>query len=189
MMEGVTQTPKAMSPPRNKSHKDNICTPQSYADEIVAHFRPEGKLCDPFAGDGAFVTAMRQRFLQTSGWIEGISHFENRPGASHYNGKDFFEQNGHFDYLVTNPPYSQLLDLLPHSFEIADNVIYLIRATAAIEIAKQRAAARAGFGLRELFYVPFPREWDIQSFGAGLAAAHWQRGYESDSVKISGRFE
>ncbi|MGL5752184.1 MAG: hypothetical protein ACRCXT_16745 [Paraclostridium sp.] len=41
-------------------------------------------------------------------------------------GQDFFNYNEKVDYIISNPPFSILTEVLEHSFKISDNVIYLI---------------------------------------------------------------
>lgn len=41
-------------------------------------------------------------------------------------GRDFFDYNKKVDWIISNPPYSILDAVLDHSFEIANNVVYLV---------------------------------------------------------------
>ena len=41
-------------------------------------------------------------------------------------GRDFFDYTDKVDWIISNPPYSILDEVLEHSFEIADNIVYLV---------------------------------------------------------------
>lgn len=171
---------RSFTPGRNSPEKDNVLTPYLTALEIVQHYRPIGRKLDPCAGNGEFSRAMQQvspRF-QTS-------DCENRRAAMAFTGCDFFDWTEHVDWIISNPPYSIFLPWLEHSFTVADNIVYLVQATVPFWASKRRAAINAGFGIRELHYVNCPDEWKQQkiSFGTGLAAVHWQRGYTGSIIE------
>lgn len=175
-MDCVPKGRKAM-PKKNTTTNDNVMTPSWLAEKIVEHFQPRGVILDPCAGDGAFTSAMAD--LKALGY-----YCENREGAACYNGCDFFDMPApeirQVDYIVSNPPYSILTPWLEHSFKIAENVIYLVQATSPFFTARRRLAAEHGFGIREMLYLNCPPEWRAQklSFGSGLAAVHWQLGWD-----------
>lgn len=41
-------------------------------------------------------------------------------------GKDFFENNNYYEWIIGNPPYSIFYPWMKHSYEIADNIVYLL---------------------------------------------------------------
>lgn len=95
---------------------DVIYTPEEIVLEIMEwlkpHIKPEHVLFDPFAGGGVFYDNFPKENKKL--WCE----IEK--------GKDFKDFDGKVDWIITNPPYSKFTDILIKSFEIADNVVYLI---------------------------------------------------------------
>jgi hypothetical protein len=144
---------------------DRIYTPRLLALDIVRHFGPSGRILEPAAGDGAFLDA-----IPGADWCE----IDKK--------RDFFDLRGHFDWIITNPPYSLFTDFLKKSIETADNVVFLCPAAAWFQRARERAIAKAGFGLVELCYTPLPpKPWP--QFGLSLAAAWVRRGWQGGIAK------
>ena len=90
---------------------DLVYTPEKIAQHIISSYPLHGKVLDPCRGTGVFYNNFPESVEKD--WCE-ISE-----------GRDFFNYNAHVDWIVSNPPYSILDDFLAHSFEIADNVVYL----------------------------------------------------------------
>jgi len=88
---------------------DIVYTPDTLAKSIVNRYRPSGKVLEPCRGNGAFT-----KYMPNCDWCELQSH------------RDFFDYTEHVDWIVSNPPYSLWNEWLVHSFEIADNIVYLI---------------------------------------------------------------
>ena len=91
---------------------DKVYTPLPIAKKIIDLFPLYGKVLDPFKGGGAFFNQLPHHIEKD--WCE-IDY-----------GKDFFDYNEKVDWIISNPPYSILDEVLLHSFEIADNVVYLV---------------------------------------------------------------
>lgn len=91
---------------------DVVHTPLWAAKDMVDHFEPRGKLLDPCRGLGVFYDLLRPR--GQADWCEIAE------------GRDFFSYAGHVDWVVGNPPYSVTRPWFRHSYEIADNLLYLV---------------------------------------------------------------
>jgi len=89
---------------------DIVYTQDSVVVGIINWLHPSGRCLDPCYGDGAF----HKRLPHGSDWCELRL------------GKDFFEYNEKVDWIVGNPPYSIFEDWLRHSFEIADDIAYIL---------------------------------------------------------------
>ena len=93
---------------------DKITTPVNIAKQIISllPINPEDVLYDPFRGSGAF--------------------YNNYPehNKKHYSeideGLDFFDFNNKVDWIISNPPYSLYTEVMRHSYELAENIVYLI---------------------------------------------------------------
>jgi hypothetical protein len=89
---------------------DVVYTPVNVSAGILKFLKPSGKLLDPCKGDGSFYNQM--------------------PAGSEYcelqEGLDFFDYNKKVDWVIGNPPYSIFDKFLEKSFEISDNVSFLV---------------------------------------------------------------
>jgi len=89
---------------------DIVYTPDNVVKDIIKWVNPSGKCLDPSFGDGAFHRNMQDG----SYWCEIRQ------------GRDFFDYNEKVEWIIGNPPYSIFEEWLRHSFEIADNVVYIL---------------------------------------------------------------
>ena len=161
-----TETPNGCSltrfvrrPLAPRGGNDRIMTPDETAKMIVQHFMPCGRILEPCKGDGAFVRAM-----PGCDWCE-IDE-----------GRDFLEVRGHWDWIVTNPPWSRIRDFIQHSMEVADNIVFLCLINAWFMSARQRDIAQSRFGLVEVLHVQTPpKPWPQAGFslGAGWLRRGW----------------
>jgi hypothetical protein len=147
-------------PNRNYVSNDDIQTPREMASRLMKHLRPVGTLLEPAAGDGAFLDL----FPTNSPWCEVKR------------GRDFMEYVGpHVDWVITNPPWSEIRAFLQKSFQCADNVVFLMTINHAWTKARLRDAKAAGFGLSQIILLETPVEFPQTGFQLG--AVHYQRGY------------
>ena len=153
-------------PNRNYRSNDVVYTPDLLARKIVSHFKPTGKILEPCCGDGAFL-----RHLRNADWCE----IEK--------GVDFFDYQGHYDWIMTNPPWSKVRDFLKHSMEVADNIVFLMTVNHAFTKARVRDVGRNGFTIKEIALVESPKEFPQSGFQ--LAAIHYAKGGFFGMCKIS----
>jgi hypothetical protein len=148
-----------------KGGNDRVYTPPELARRIVQHFQPSGRLLEPCKGRGAFVAAM-QPFDELVQWCEKDE------------GRDFLTLTGEtFNWIITNPPWSQLRAFLNKSMQVADNVVFLCLVNAFFMKARQADMKATGFGMKEIVFVPTPsKPWPQTGFSLG--AVHIQRDYE-----------
>lgn len=95
---------------RGPKESDVVYTPDKVAREIIAWLNPSGICLDPCLGDGAFF----KHLPEGSDWCELRR------------GKNFFDYERRVDWIIGNPPYSLFEEWLRHSFELADNVAYIL---------------------------------------------------------------
>jgi len=143
----------------SKSHKDVVFTPPEIAEAIVRHFAPTGKMLDPCRGDGAF--------------------WRNMPGADYcelQEGKDFFEYTQSVNWIISNPPYSCFSDWLRHSFEIAENIVYLIPINKAFNSSSMLRQTYEWGGIAEIVHIG-PGSKLKFPVGFAVGAVHYKRGW------------
>lgn len=152
-----------------KGGNDRVYTPSQLAKQIVEHFSPKGWCCDPCYGKGAFYKHMT-----------GMPEVLSVRGFEIDDGLDFLETNraaGSYAWIITNPPWSKLRPFLVKSMEVSHNVVFLCLVNAFFMKARQADMRAAGFGMKEILFVPTPpKPWPQTGFSLG--AVHIQHGYK-----------
>jgi hypothetical protein len=144
---------------------DVVYTPAWAAEDIVRHFQPSGKCLDPCKGKGVFMDYLPPDAM----WCEITD------------GRDFFKWTETVDWVVSNPPYSLTRKWFQHSYQIADNLLYLVPLRNVF----------SGYGfVREIYEFGGIRE--IRLYGTGgklgfpmgnaVGAMHVQRGYVGAAI-------
>ena len=150
-----------------KGGNDRVYTPPELARGIVKHFEPLGAVMEPCAGPFG-----KQAFVGAMSWLD--------PDWCEIDeGSDFLttEITQRYDWIITNPPWSQLRAFLKRSMEVSDNVVFLCLVNAFFMKARMRDMAEAGFGMKEILFVPTPdKPWPQTGFALG--AVHIKRGYD-----------
>jgi hypothetical protein len=144
-----------------RGYSDVHFTSAALAKAIVQHFSPTGRCLEPFLGAGAFFDALPDGCA----WCE-ISQ-----------GRDFFAFNEQVDWIITNPPFSNLTEIFAHAFNISADCVFLIPISKYWSSAPRLALAHTYGGLKEIVHVGPGRAigFDI---GFPFAAMHFQRGYK-----------
>lgn len=146
----MTTTPKK---------RDVVYTPDHVALAIVDRYKPTGRVLDPCRGDGAF---WRQ--------IPGAEYCEIEEG------RDFFAWHDPVDWVIGNPPYSVMNKWLEHSFEIAENVVYLIPVAKVFGSLMRLKMIKKYGGIVDV-YSPWTGRAIGFEFGWAVGAVHFKRGY------------
>jgi len=145
-------------PNRNYDSNDVVQTPLNLAKRIVEHFKPTGKILEPCKGEGNFL-----QFMPGAQWCE-ISE-----------GKNFFDWSAKVDWIVTNPPWSQIRPFLQHAMSVADNIVFLITVNHMWTKARIRDVQQRGFGIKEICLVEMPTSFPQSGFqlGAIQVSRNW----------------
>lgn len=148
---------------------DIVYTPDYIAENIVETLQPQGLCLDPCKGEGAF--------------------YKYLPIGSEYceikEGKDFFDYNKKIDWIVGNPPYSIFETFLRKSFEISDNVSYLIPTNKVFQRQVIMDMINNYGGIESIIIygsgqlIGFP-------FGFSVGNYHFKRGYKGRTKIVMG---
>jgi len=138
---------------------DCIQTPIYVAQKIVNHFKPKGTILEPCKGDGNFLKVLPKN----TDWCE-IKE-----------GKDFFEVQGHWNWIITNPPYSLYRKFLNKSMEVANNIVFLQLINASFFKARLRDIKQQKFGIKEIWCIDTPKEFP--QFGFQMGCVHYCKNY------------
>jgi hypothetical protein len=72
------------------------------------------KVCEPACGAGAIVKVLKER------WCGKVVSFDLQTGT------DFLRQQRHYDYLITNPPFSLADEFIQHAKKVASKQFALL---------------------------------------------------------------
>jgi len=148
-------------PNRNYKSNDVVMTPYSLAKDIIDWIRPRGKVLEPCCGDGAFL-----KYLPNADWCEITK------------GKDFFDYNKKVQWIITNPPWSQIRPFIQHSMKIAERVVFLVTVNHLWTKARLRDIKEAGFGIRRIILVDTPKSFPQSGFQLGVIEL--KKGYHNE---------
>ncbi|WP_395741069.1 hypothetical protein [Prosthecobacter sp.] len=148
-------------PNRDYDSNDVVQTPPDLAERIVAHFKPTGRILEPCRGLGNFWKCM-----PGAEWCE-ISE-----------GRDFFEWTKPVDWIVTNPPWSEIRAFLQHSMCLADHIVFLMTVNHVWTKARIRDIYSAGFGIKEICLCEMPESFPQSGFQLG--AIYITKGWRGD---------
>jgi len=140
---------------------DKVYTPEPIAKKIIDSFELSGKVLDPFKGKGAF-------FINLPSYVE-------KDWCELDEGRDFFQYNERVDWIISNPPYSIFNDVLKHSFELSDNIVYLIpinKLTSSFTRIKQ---LKSWGGIPKIILMS-PKEIGFP-FGFAVGAVYFKKDY------------
>lgn len=143
------------------TEKDVVYTPRELAWDMVDYFRPYGACLDPCMGDGAFYDLLP---AARRDWCE----IER--------GRDFYAYTTRVNWIIGNPPYSNLLAWIRHSFKLADDIVYLMplhRVFASAQFLKDLFAWGCVAHIRTY---GTGTDWGFP-FGHALAAVHYRKTY------------
>jgi hypothetical protein len=147
---------------------DDVQTPEHIAKKIISLFDiGDGRILDPFRGDGAFYDNFPKKYYLSRLWCE-IKE-----------GADFFDFTAHVDWIISNPPYSIFDKVLDHSFKIADNIVYLIPLSKVVS-SMGRIRKVCEYGGVPFIYILSASKCNFP-FGFPACAIHFKRGYKGET--------
>ncbi|WP_078599777.1 helix-turn-helix transcriptional regulator [Thioclava sp. DLFJ4-1] len=154
---------RGLVPRKNEAEQDRVMTPPDLAKAIIDHFSHamEGRVLDPSRGEGAFYNHYPDHLERH--WCE-ISE-----------GRDFLSWSDRVEWVVTNPPWSELRTFTRHAMRVSENIVWLAPLTNLTTKARLRDLQEAGFGIAELLFVDTPKSWPQSGFQ--IVAAHLKKGY------------
>lgn len=149
------------------NYSDVHFTDRVVARQVIDYFQPQGRVLEPFKGDGAFYEALPPG----TQWCE-LSE-----------GRDFFDWQEPVDWIVTNPPFSNLTEVMAHAFRLAENTVFLVPLSKVYSSSPRLDLVRRYAGMRtQLMFGP-GRKIGF-NIGFPFAAIHFQRGYTGPVASV-----
>jgi len=149
------------------SYSDIHYTKPEVSKFIIDYFSPTGKVLEPFKGGGAFY----DHLPKGTSWAEIDD------------GIDFFKIKSQFDWIVTNPPFSNLTEVMEHAFSISENVIFLVPMSKIYSSVPRMNLVKNVAGIKTELYLGSGRKigFDI---GFPFAAFEFVRGYKGKKTFV-----
>ena len=148
---------------------DDIMTPVEISKKILEMFDIKGTILEPFKGDGSFYNQFPDDC--------------NKDWCEIKENKDFLEYNKKVDWIISNPPYSIFDEVLEHSFEIADNIVYLVPLSKVVSSMGRIRKIKA-YGGVPYIYIMSASKCNFP-FGFPVCVIHIQRNYDGiTNIKI-----
>ena len=158
---------------------DKVYTPKAivdYAvDKIHSKFKISGTVLDPCRGKNKV-------FYEKLKEIQGL----NVEWCEIEEGNDFFKYTDKVDWIISNPPYSIIPKFLEHSFEIADNVVYVMPINKITSSYGRIKMIQKYGGVRYILIIP-NKEWNFP-YGFASGFVYMQKGYKGNiEIEIKGK--
>jgi hypothetical protein len=138
---------------------DVVYTPAWYAQAVVQHFQPTGRILEPCRGGGVFTGLM-----PGCDWCEIAD------------GRDFFHWRAPVDWIVTNPPYSIWSKFMRHAMTVAENIVFVIPVNKPFNSEKCLRDIWQWGGIKEIYAITPGNQLNFP-IGFPTGAVHFKRGY------------
>jgi len=148
---------------------------RDFVHKVMENFRPQFRPGDTFH-DGV-------RGTNRGGFFPVLPR--PRSWSELQRGRDFLKWTTPRTWLFGNPPWGPgeaYRELMEHAFEIAENVVVLVRLDVGLNTyARVDDALRLGHGIKKVIRVQWREAFgqDGPEDGRPLVLIHWQRGYKS----------
>ena len=148
---------------------DIVYTPTFVSKQILDFLKPTGKILDPCKGDGAFYN-----------YITGDKYY-----CEINEGKDFFYWGDNVDWVIGNPPYSIFKEFLEKSFEIANNVSFLVPTNKVFQRQIIMEMINQYGGIKSIIIYGSGQLIDFP-FGFSVGNFHFKKNYTGETKIIMG---
>jgi hypothetical protein len=152
---------------------DVVYTRPEVALKIVDYFKPQFEhddfFLDPCYGAGAFLDLLPP----------------NKIGLEIQDGLDFFQFKDHaVDWVITNPPWSLYELFLLHSFEVSDNVVFLVDLVKVFKNTRLEDKISKYGGIKEIVHMGTGYRLGFK-LGFPVGCIHYQKYHWSGVIKYS----
>jgi hypothetical protein len=130
-------------------------TPSGLARQLIEITTLQGKsILDPCSGKGAFFNA----------FPDDMERFE----CEIKKGANFYDWNKPVDWVVSNPPFSQLTKWLEHTLNVAEVGFAYVMPTYSLTYQRLKMIESFGFYCEKTVIIENPKEWEV-----GFAMAYY----------------
>jgi len=127
---------------------DKVYTPDCLAKFIVNYFKPQGKILEPCCWNWVFLKYMKADWCEIDKW------------------KDFFNCDKTYDWIITNPPFSQIRKFLQHCYKLkTKNIVFLCPTNHIIWLkARLTDMFNSRYSIKEIILIDTPNEFPQSGF-------------------------
>lgn len=156
---------------RRDEPNDVFFTPAELAIELIAKvpIKPGDELLDPFAGAGV--------------WFDNYPEENVKAWAEITRGVDFWSIEKRYDWLITNPPFSDLTKIFEKSCSISIKGFAYLLPLNALSYSRLEALQTMGFKVTSLSIFKNPKEWAI---GFQMCFVVWTRTTSKSIIDMPG---
>lgn len=147
---------------------DCVYTPSWVAKDMVAWFKPTGRILDPCRGLGAIHKELPA----------DANFCEIRQGL------DFFAWTEHVDWIICNPPYTGFRKWFKHGFDVADHVVMLVPVWKAFSAHGLRLQLKDWGGIAEIRHYGIGTKLGFPMANA-IGAVYFKRGHFTGIIQQS----
>ena len=131
----------------SEESNDELYTPSSLSLKLISEIEiEEGQSCyDPFFGTGSF-----------------FNNFPPNPknALTEINlGSDFFKYNVEHDWIISNPPFSQLTKILEHTMKLSRVGFAYIMPSYSLTCSRLKLINQFDFHIEKMIFFKNPKEW------------------------------
>lgn len=128
---------------------DEFYTPTGLAKKLIEQCKVnnDSSILDPFYGLGAFFK--NYPINEKNDWYE-INL-----------GKDFFKKDIEFDWIISNPPFSNLTKTIEHTLKVCKIGFAYIIPTYSLTAHRLKMINSYGFYLNKIIFFDNPKDWGI----------------------------
>lgn len=144
--------------------KDIVYTPDWVARDMIEYFKPIGKILEPCRGNGAFM-----KYLP-----------DNTEWCEIEEGHDFYAFSTLVDWIIGNPPYKQIKEWLEHSFELSNDIVYVIPINSPFNSMKRMKMILEWGGIKAIRAYGNGSIFGM-NYGFAVGAFHFQARYKGDT--------
>lgn len=128
---------------------DELYTPSSLSKRFIEIMEiPSGENClDPFYGTGSF--------------FNNFNDNKNNSFCEINLGKDFFKYDVKHDWIISNPPFSQLTKILEYTCQRSIKGFGYVMPSYALSSSRIKKINLNGFYIDKIIHFSNPKEWGI----------------------------
>ena len=142
---------------------DRVWTPIVVAKDMVAWFKPQGKILEPCNGIG-----------NISNLIPDCLTCEITEGT------DFLEWTEKVDWIITNPPYSIFSKIIKHGLTVSDNPVWLLPTWKMFSGYGLMLKVKEHGGIKHMRHYGTGTKLGWSPLANSISAVHIQRDYTGD---------
>lgn len=135
---------------KNRSESnDEIYTPSALSKQFIEYMNisTQDTCLDPFYGTGSF--------------FKNFNDNEDNSYCEINLGKDFFNYKINHDWLISNPPFSQLTKILDHTCRIAVKGFGYVLPAYSLTSSRIKNINLNGFYINKIIHFQNPKEWGL----------------------------